>query len=173
MPQYLLFDGSIMPSRSLPQLTNDQERGRFDRIESIARRFGFVGRIEYRHVFSQSGGAQYLQSSQASEDVLVIYAEAFERDADPEDYSLEAMIAHERGHQLLARHPRLSSRMLRMPPLCEEVLASIAGGIIADDQEDRDTLLSKALGDLIIGRIADHVAIRLVMELKDLLEKLL
>src|SRR5258706_6633175 len=29
------------------------------------------------------------------------------------DFSLEAMIAHERGHQILARHPRLAKQVAR------------------------------------------------------------
>jgi hypothetical protein len=51
--------------------------------------------VEYRHVYSQTGGAQYGRGNTPEEDLLTVYAEAFERDADPQDFSLEAMIAHE------------------------------------------------------------------------------
>jgi hypothetical protein len=61
-------------------------------------------------VYAQTGGAQYGRGTVAGGDLLWLSAEAFERDADPDDFSLRAMIAHERGHQLLARHPRLAAR---------------------------------------------------------------
>jgi hypothetical protein len=70
---------------------------------------GFIGRVEYCHVYSQTGGAQYGRGSAAEQDLLTVYAEAFERDADPNDFSLQAMLAHERGHQLLARHSRIAT----------------------------------------------------------------
>lgn len=89
-------------------LTAVQRRARRDRAARIARALGFVGRVEYRHVYSQTGGAQYGRGSTIEEDLLTVYAEAFERDANPEDFSLEAILAHERGHQLLARHPRIA-----------------------------------------------------------------
>ena len=50
--------------------------------------------------FTAKRAAQYARGSTAHEDLLTVYAEAFERDADPEDFSLEAILAHERGHQL-------------------------------------------------------------------------
>src|SRR5436309_10639312 len=92
-------------------LSAGQRRARRRRVARLARAFGFVGRVEYRHVFSQTGGAQYGRGSTAEEDLLTVYAEAFERDADPEDFSLEAILAHERGHQLLVRHPRIAQRV--------------------------------------------------------------
>ena len=74
------------------------------RRRSVARRsaraLGFVGQVEYRHVYSQSGGAQDGRGAEASTDLLTVDAEAFDRDADPDDFSLSAIIAHERGHQL-------------------------------------------------------------------------
>ncbi len=81
------------------------------RASRIAREVGFEGRVEYRHVYSQSGGAQFGLGASPGQDLLIVYAEAFERDANPEDFSLEAMIAHERGHQLLARHERLARNL--------------------------------------------------------------
>src|SRR5438094_1330952 len=74
-----------------------------------------------------AGGAQYGRGSTAEEDLLTVYAEAFQRDADPEDFSLEAILAHERGHQLLARHPRIARRVAvgRISAESEEILASL------------------------------------------------
>src|SRR3954447_9599319 len=88
----------------------------------LARELGFVGRVEYRHVYSQSGGAQYGRGAAAGSDLLTVYAEAFDRDAKPDDFSLSAIIAHERGHQLSARHPRLSVLLASSSVTGEEVL---------------------------------------------------
>ncbi|MCI0638122.1 MAG: hypothetical protein L0Y70_03550 [Gemmataceae bacterium] len=63
-------------------------------------------------MYSQTGGAQYGRGNKPEDDLLTIYAEAFERDADPEEFSLEGMIAHECGHQILARHPRIAKRVI-------------------------------------------------------------
>ena len=106
----------------------------------------FVGRIEYRHVYSQTGGAQYARGSNADEDLLTVYAEAFERDADPEDFSLEAILAHERGHQLLARHPRIAKRVTAagISAGSEEILASLLGAMHCHVNADRDALVAKA-----------------------------
>src|SRR5437667_12001083 len=92
-----------------PQPIGPAEAGRRRSVAlQLARALGFVGRVEYRHVYSQSGGAQYGRGAEAGADLLTVYADAFDRDADPDDFSLRAIIAHERGHQVLARHPRLS-----------------------------------------------------------------
>jgi hypothetical protein len=80
-------------------------------VARLAPGLGVVGRVEYRRVCSQTGGAQYGRGSTADQDSLTVYAEAFERDADPVDFSLNAILAHERGHQLLARHPRIAKRI--------------------------------------------------------------
>jgi hypothetical protein len=94
-------------------------------VSRLARGLRFVGHIEYRHVYSQTGGAQYGRGSAAEEDLLTVYAEAFERDADPDDFSLAAMIAHECGHQILARHPRIAKRVAGVSAASEEILASL------------------------------------------------
>ncbi len=65
---------------------------RRQRIARIARSLGFRGRVEYRHVYSQTGGAQFCLGPSADADLLVVYAEAFERDRNPEDFSLDAII---------------------------------------------------------------------------------
>jgi hypothetical protein len=50
-----------------------------------ARTLGFIGTVEYRHVYSQSGGAQYGRGAEAGKDLLTVYAEAFNRGARPGD----------------------------------------------------------------------------------------
>ena len=83
-----------MSAADEPRRISDDERdARLRRIGRIARRFGFVGRIEYRHVSSRAGGAQYGLGASATDDLLVVYADAFERHADPNDFSLEAIIS--------------------------------------------------------------------------------
>jgi hypothetical protein len=102
---------------------------------------GFVGMVEYRHVYSQTGGAQYGRGSTVQQEVLTVYAEAFERDEDPEDFSLEAIIAHERDHQILARHPPLSQRMAGLSSASEEILASLVGAMVCPESKGpRDAL---------------------------------
>jgi len=159
-----------MPSNSPSPL----ERKRLQRVTQIARSFGFIGSIEYRHVHSQTGGAQYGRGTSSNRDLLIVYAEAFARDSDPDDFSLDAIIAHERGHQLLARHPRIVRHIAKPISLAsEEILASLLGAIICKEQADRDALLAKATVEL-----TEHVeelteAVQHLQELWDLLEKLL
>src|SRR5436190_7330879 len=117
-----------MATPSPQPLTAAEQRARRNRVARLARRLGFVGRVEYRHVYSQTGGAQYGRGTTPADDLLTVYAEAFERDADPEDFSLDAILAHERGHQLLARHPRIARRIGgRVSVAGEEILASLLG----------------------------------------------
>jgi len=134
----------------------------------LARSVGFIGRVEYRHVFSQSGGAQYGRGSSESDDLLTVFAEAFARDADPDDFSLRAIIAHERGHQLIARHPFLAG----VPLAAEEVLASILGAIVLGAGSDRDALLAKATAEVLAGGTPPDDAVRLIGDLWDALEEL-
>jgi Zn-dependent protease with chaperone function len=132
-----------------------------------------VGRVEYRHVYSQSGGAQYGRGAEAGADLLTVYAEAFDRDADPDDSSLAAIIAHERGHQLLARHPRLSVLLASASPGAEEVLASLLGALALRQAPDRDTLLDKAAFDLLSRGATAETAQRVIANLWDQLGRLL
>lgn len=78
-----------MVSRSPGPLSDTERRARRNRASRIARQLGFMGSVEYRHVYSQTGGAQYGRGNMANEDLLTVYAEAFERDADPNDFSLK------------------------------------------------------------------------------------
>src|SRR5947209_493786 len=119
-----------MAPRPPDPISPAESRRRRDRARRLARAVGFVGRVEYRHVYSQSGGAQYGRGAGTGGDLLTVYAEAFDRDADPDDFSLRAIIAHERGHQLLARHARLAGRLAGVSPAAEEVLASLLGAMV-------------------------------------------
>ncbi len=99
--------------------------------------------------------------------------EAFERDADPDDFSLEAMIAHERGHQILARHSRIAKRVAGISEASEEILASLLGAMICADDPDRTTLYAKAAAELLDrGQNAEAVN-RQLQAIWELLEALL
>lgn len=158
---------------SPPPIPPAETRRRRARALRLARSVGFVGRVEYRHVYSQTGGAQYGRGSEEVGDLLTVYAEAFERDADPEDFSLRAIIAHERGHQLVARHPRLSARAAETSLGAEEVLASLLGALTVGPGSDRDALVAKATAEVLDGGTGPDDAVRLIGNLWDALEGLL
>lgn len=163
-----------MAKHSPQPLTPAERHGRRDHVARLARGFGFVGRIEYRHVYSRTGGAQYGQGSSTEEDVLTVYAEAFERDANPEDFSLAAILAHERGHQLLVRHPRIARRVAgRISAASEEILASLLGALLCRDKADRNALVGKATVELLVYGGPPDVVTRRLKELLNLLEALL
>ena len=142
-------------------------------MSRIARGFGFAGRIEYRHVYSQTGGAQYGRGSAAVRDLLTVFAEAFERDVNPEDFSLEAMIAHECGHQLLARHPRIGPRVAGLSLASEEILASLLGAMLCPNNTDRVALFAKAVAELLDHGLSVEAANRQLQELWNLFEAIL
>ena len=66
-------------------ITDAERTARLRRIRTIARRFGFVGRVEYRHVFSGTGGAQFGLGPSPDHDLIVVFAEAFIRDSAADD----------------------------------------------------------------------------------------
>ena len=109
----------------------------------------------------------------AANDTLVVYAEAFRRDADPADYSLRAILAHERGHQVVARDPRLARRAAGLPLAAEEVLASLVGARLVRSRADREALVAKAAADLLGAGVELAWAVRLVGDLWGLLGELL
>jgi len=146
---------------------------RQQRIAGIAASSGFVGKVEYRHVYSQTGGAQYGRGSTEEEDMLAVYAEAFERDSNPDDFSLDAIIAHERGHQILARHPRLRKRVAGLSLAAEEILASLVGVMVCREEKDRETLYAKAAAQLLEHGQTPEQATRQLQALCDLLVRLL
>ena len=92
---------------SLDPISEAEYDARLRRVVSIARQLGYVGDVEYRHASSRSGGAMFCLAPAIEQDMLVVYAEAFRRDATGDDFSMAAIIAHERGHQMLHRHERL------------------------------------------------------------------
>ena len=144
------------------------------RISQIARDLGFVGRVEYRHVYTQSGGAQYGLAAASKEDLLIVSAEAFERDADADDFSLEAILAHERGHQLLARHERLTRNLpSEWSEVSEEIAASLLGSLLVRDEKDQQDLLLKAMFEAAKHGRESEAATVLIMQLRALLEKIL
>jgi hypothetical protein len=103
-----------------------------------------------------------------------VYAEAFQRDADPDDFSLEAIVAHERGHQLLCRHPRLQRLLAgRASEASEEILASLMGSLIAGEPRDSEALVLKAVAEALVRGAGPTEAARLVSELRSYLERIL
>ena len=143
------------------------------RAVRLARSLGFVGRVEYRHVYAPTGGAQYGRGVDAGSDLLWLSAEAFERDASGDDFSLRAIIAHERGHQVLARHPRFAGRMAGMPAAAEEMLASLIGARLVGAGADRDMLVDKAAADLLDAGATAVSAARQIERWWELLGELL
>jgi hypothetical protein len=158
-----------------PQPISAAEFGnRLERAEAIARRLGFVGTVEYRHAFSRTGGAQYGRAATAEKDVVVVDAEAFRRDAAGDDFTLEAIIAHERGHQLLCRHERLSRNVpTELSRGTEEVLASLIGAHIVEHSRDSQMLILKALAELVERGMQVTEASRRVEEVMTYLEAIL
>lgn len=157
-----------------PAITGKDFAARLRRIVRIARRLGFVGQIEYRHVFSQTGGAQFGLGRRPEDDLLIVHAEAFERDANPEDFTLEAMLAHERGHQVLFRHPRLARQALGiMSPVSEEIVASVIGALLCRRSSDRELLLAKATVELLSRGEQTARAVERIRQLARYLEAIL
>jgi hypothetical protein len=161
-----------MTTQPLHPISPAETRRRLKRVKALARRFGFVGRIEYRHVLAHTGGAQYGRGTSAEHDVLTVDARAFQRDADPEDFSLEAIIAHERGHQRLHREPALARLLKRWTGLpAEEMLASLVASLIVVRDKDRADLLHKAVGEALACGVEPEDAVWLASELRAHLER--
>ena len=140
----------------------------------LARAVGFVGHLSSAGTSIVSpAGAQCGRGSEAGTDLLTVYAEAFDRDANPDDFSLSAMIAHERGHQIFARHPRLSVLLASASPAAEEVLASLLGALVIEPGQDRDTLVDKAAFELVNRGATAEMAERVITNLWDQLGRLL
>jgi hypothetical protein len=135
-----------MSAKQLDPITQTERRRRLRRVTHAARRFGFVGRVEYRHVLSNAGGAQFGLGSSPARDLLVVYAEAFLRDADPEDFSLEAVIAHECGHQALCRN---AASQQYLPGTWTPASEEVVGSVLVECSTDRESLLLKAIDDAV------------------------
>ena len=139
-----------MDEQSLDPIPAAEFAARLARAEAIARGLGFVGIVEYRHTVSLSGGAQYGMAPTIEQDLLLVDAEGFRRDASGDDFSLSAIIAHERGHQLLRRHePLRRNTPAHTSALTEEVPASLIGSLISNDPRDGEMLILKALAELV------------------------
>lgn len=144
------------------------------RVTEVARSLGFIGDIEYRHVYSQAGGAQFGLATSPEQDLLIVYAEAFERDANPEEFSLTAILAHERGHQLLARHERLTRNIPSgWSQVSDEIVASLLASLLVSEEKDQQDLLLKALFEATQHGLDTNQAVLFLMELRSLLEKIL
>ncbi|HEX5443070.1 MAG TPA: hypothetical protein VFW87_04535 [Pirellulales bacterium] len=160
-----------MPSKEPPAITPAEHQLRLRRVRRIARNFGFRGRIEYRHLLSESGGAQFGLASDPEQDLLTVDAEAFLRDANPDDFSLEAIIAHERGHQIVCRNEQLQAFLGGKIALAtEEVLASLAGSWLVAGDQDRQSLVLKALDETLQCGLTVQEATGLIKELRALME---
>ncbi|MCI0380597.1 MAG: hypothetical protein L0Y72_14405 [Gemmataceae bacterium] len=163
-----------MPASEPAPISKAELRRRLQRVRRIAKRLGFVGQVEYRHVYSRSGGAQYGVGSDEKADLLIVYAEAFERDANSTDFTLEAILAHERGHQVLSRHPSFRALLLRWNgQASEEMIASIVGSLIVESKKDARMLMMKAVFEVALYGVTIDDAIHLVTEIQRKLEKLL
>jgi hypothetical protein len=160
-----------MVEESPKPISAKEAHARLARVRALARALGFVGRVEYRHVTTRSGGAQYGMGPTVEEDLLVVYPEAFRRDADPDDFSLEAIIAHERGHQLISRDDRLRRNVPNeMSSVTEEVLASLLGAIMVKAPRGSDDLVLKALFTLVEQGMHPDEASRRVQDVLKYLE---
>lgn len=163
-----------MPPVRPRAISASEQLARDRRASQIARRLGFEGRVEYRHVYSQAGGAQFGLGVTPEHDLLIVYAEAFERDADPDDFSLEAILAHERGHPLLARHKRLTRNLPRTwSAISEEIVASVLGSLLVDEEKEKQNLLLKALFVAQTQGLEPEHAASLITELRAFLEQIL
>jgi hypothetical protein len=149
-----------------------EHRLRVRRVDQIARLLGFVGVAEYRHVYSHSCGAQYYVGPAPPQDLQVVYAEAFERDADPADFTLETIIAHECGHQELIRDPHLRGVLAKFPgKQFEEILASLVGSLLLADMEAAQTLVWKASAELASLGMSSASTVRFIERLRRLLRR--
>jgi hypothetical protein len=143
-------------------------------VREIARRLGFVGEVQYRHSLSFSGGASYCFALSPRDDAIIVYAEAFLRDAARDDFSLEAIIAHECGHQRLYRHDRLQRIIPQeMSDITVEVLASLIGSLILENHHDSEMLVLKALSELVEHGMVLKDALRQVERILPQLEAIL
>lgn len=162
-----------MPAREPKELNEHQIARRQRQVALLATAFGFTGQIEYRHAYSQSGGAQFCFGPGAASDVLLVYAEAFERDRAPDDFSLSAIIAHECGHQRLLRDPTLTVVGRKLSgQVFEEVMASLIGSLLVPDSRDAEDLVGKATVDLATIGLSAASVVRTIEQLRGILKEL-
>ncbi len=148
-------------------------RARLERIAEIASELGFVGNVEYCHAYTRSGGAQYCIGPAADDDIMVLYAEAFDRDADLEDFPLESVVAHEVGHQKLHRDPRFRDILMQFGAGdFEEILASLVGCVLLGNTVSGRLLLCRAVAELGDRRISGMEAFQMTQRLVRVMERL-
>ncbi len=104
---------------------------------------------------------------------MVLYAEAFERDANPADFNLEALIAHECGHQRLHRDQKYWLVMEKFPENFEEILASLVGALLLGESESSETLVWKATMELGNLGVSPESVTRFIDRLQKLLRSCL
>lgn len=155
-------------------ISRSEHQRRQRHVTRLACQFGFAGHVEYRHILSDTGGAQFGLAPRTEQDLLTVFAEAFDRDANPQEFSLAAILAHECGHQRICRHAGLRHWLpSELPLVSEEVLASIIGAMLVTDAQDDEDLMFKAIHDLLDCGVGPTKAGRLVTDLRSNLEKLL
>lgn len=163
-----------MSSEQPPTISRSELHRRQKLVRELAGKLGYSGYVEYRHVLSQTGGAQFCLGPRREADVLTVYAEAFVRDANPNDFSLNAILAHECGHQLVFRHPKLSRWLQGKVTLpSEEALASVIGSLLVSDVDDHNALAMKAICDVMNCGVEKSRAHELVLKLRSVLEAIL
>jgi hypothetical protein len=123
---------------------------------------------------AQVAATQYCTGSSVDDDLLLVYAEAFERDADPQDFALDAIIAHECGHQALVRNPHLRAILRKFPgERFEEILASLIGSLLLGESEPSQTLVWKATAELAEFGMAAANTVGFIERLQELLRRFL
>jgi hypothetical protein len=87
---------------------------------------------------------------------------------------LEAILAHERGHQLLVRHPRLARLVPKpMSLTTEEILSSLLGSLLVEHPKDKQDMMMKALAEAAqTGRDVNQLEAELE-EIRTMMEKIL
>ncbi len=99
---------------------------------------------------------------------------SLETHADPDDFGLDSLIAHECGHQRLIRDHDLRKILLTFPgEELEEILASLVGSILLGETESAKTLVWKATAELGNLRIAGAGAVQMIERFRRLLRNFL
>lgn len=141
-----------MSSHQPSAITFTERARRIDLVRQLAAKVGFCGRVEYRHRYDSSGPAQIRLGAKIGDDVMLVFAEAFDWKEDSRHFSLEAVLAHECGHQVFHHHPMLRRLFARDLSIhLEEIAASIIGALLVTNVADHDALLDKAVGEALQG----------------------
>lgn len=129
-------------------ITLTERARRIDLVRQLAKKLRFCGRVEYHHRFSSAGPAQIRFGSKIVDDVMRVFAQAFDWSEDSQHFSPEAIMAHECGHQVFHRHRHLRRWFgSDISESHEEIVASLIGSLLVTSAADNDALRDKALGD--------------------------